>query len=136
LTFDFESVLFSTVLNSVKIKSAVTFGGIARMEYDLIRLFEHPICLDDCIPAAVVTFGTTSPNEAAVQVRWRRNPGQEENEAKLTLRWDLKALKVSIPRIEHQIQSLRERDEDQGRRTELAAVAVAAAVMAHIEPET
>jgi hypothetical protein len=41
-----------------------------------------------------------------------------------------------MPEIEGHIQSLRERDEDQGRRTELAAIIVAVAVMAHIEPAT
>jgi hypothetical protein len=106
------------------------------MEYDLIRLFDHPVWLAEFIPATVVTFGSTMPNQAVVEVQWRRSAGDTENEVALILKWDLEALKDSMPLIERHIQSLRERDEDRGRRMELAAIVVAVAVMAHIEPGT
>jgi hypothetical protein len=106
------------------------------MEYDLIRLFEHPLWLAGFIPATVVTFGTTMPNGAVIDVQWRRSAEDDKNEATLTLKWDLGLLKNYIPLVEWEIQSLRERDEDRGRRTEIAAIVIAVAVMSHIEPET
>ena len=109
---------------------------IARMEYDLIRLFDHPIWLADFIPAAVVTFGTSHQNQAVVEIQWRRSVNNSTNEVPLTLKWDIGTLKPNMPLIGRQIQSLRERNEDQGRRVELAAIVVAVAVMAHIEPDT
>ena len=33
---------------------------IARMEYDLIKLFDHPLRFRNCIPSAIVTFGGQS----------------------------------------------------------------------------
>ena len=106
------------------------------MEYDLINLFDHPVCLFELIPAVIVTLGRDGANQCVIQVQWRRCAGEPEHQVELTLKWDLDALRVKNPLIDRQIQSRRERDEDQARRTEETAVVVAIAVLAHLEPET
>ncbi len=52
------------------------------------------------------------------------------------LTWDVAALRSHFAEVEEEIAILRERDEDQATRVELAAVVVAVAVLAHIEPKT
>ncbi len=52
------------------------------------------------------------------------------------LTWDVAALRSHFAEVEDEIAILRERDEDQATRVELAAVVVAVAVLAHIEPKT
>lgn len=106
------------------------------MEYDLINLFDHPICLFELIPATVVTLGTEGTNQCVIQVEWRRSASDEATNTELTLKWDLDAIRARNPLIDRQIQSRRERDEDQATRTEETAIVVAVAVLAHIEPET
>jgi hypothetical protein len=43
--------------------------GWHAMEYDLIRLFEHPLRFRNCIPSAVVTFGGQNVGRCAIQVQ-------------------------------------------------------------------
>ena len=105
------------------------------MEYDLIRLFEHPLYMLDLIPAAIVTFGEGGVDRRVIEVQWRPSAGEPLVEADLTLSWDLDVRRVSFSMIERQLTSYRQRDHDQATRTEMAAIAVAAAVLAHIEPD-
>jgi hypothetical protein len=106
------------------------------MEYDLIRLFEHPLRFRTCIPSAVVTFGSSEVGRCSIQVQWRRSAREAVVENELLLSWDVAALRSHFAEIDEEIAILRERDEDQATRIELAAVVVAVAVMAHIEPKT
>jgi hypothetical protein len=106
------------------------------MEYDLVRLFEHPFRLHTCIPSAIVTFGKPGVDRYSIKVQWRRSTSDDRTDDELVLTWDLAALRWHIADIEEEVANLRERDDDQATRVELAAVVVAAAVMAHIEPET
>jgi hypothetical protein len=46
------------------------------------------------------------------------------------------ALRPNFGEIDEEIAILRERDEDQATRVQLASVVVAVAVMAHVEPQT
>jgi hypothetical protein len=106
------------------------------MEYDLIRLFEHPLRFRSCIPSAVVTFGGQDVGQCPIQVQWRRSAGEVAAEDELVLSWDVGRFRPHFAEIAEEISILRERDEDQARRVALAAVVVAVAVMAHIEPGT
>jgi hypothetical protein len=106
------------------------------MEYDLIRLFEHPVYLGNYIASAIVTFAEAGSSQRVIPVEWRRSAGEPLNELELTLKWDVGALRSINPLIDRELETLRERDENRGRRTELAAIAVAVAVMSHVEPET
>jgi hypothetical protein len=106
------------------------------MEFDLINLFDHPICLFEYIPATIVTLGAEGESQCVVQVEWRRSTSEKATNTKLVLKWDLDALRLRNPLIDRQIQSRRERDEDQATRTEETAIVVAVAVLAHIEPDT
>lgn len=106
------------------------------MEYDLIDLFDHPVCLFELIPAAIVTLGSEGANQCVVQVEWRRSASEEATNTELTIKWNLDAIRALNPLIDRQIQSRRERDEDQATRTEETAIVVAVAVLAHIEPGT
>jgi hypothetical protein len=106
------------------------------MDYDLIRLFEHPLRFRNCIPSAVVTFGGQNVGRVAIQVLWRRTGQEAVVEDQLVLSWDVTALRPHFAQVEEEIAILRERDEDQATRVELTAVVVAVAVMAHIEPGT
>jgi len=104
------------------------------MEYDLIALFDHPVSLFEFIPAAIVTFGAGGTNRCEIDVVWRRAAGDQEFEGRLALRWDLDAIRVNTPQIDRQLRSRLEHDDDQATRTEEAAVVVAVAVMANVEP--
>ena len=106
------------------------------MEYDLIRLFEHPLRFRNCIPSTVVTFGGQDAGRCTIQVRWRRTAQEAAVDVELILSWDVAALRPRFADVDEEIAILRERDEDQATRIELAAVVVAVAVMAHIEPGT
>jgi hypothetical protein len=106
------------------------------MEYDLLRLFEHPLRFRSCIPSAVVTFGGQDIGRCMIQVQWRHSAQAATVEDELVLTWDVSALRTQFAELDEEIAILRERDEDQATRVELAAVVVAVAVMAHIEPAT
>src|SRR4051812_43402084 len=104
------------------------------MEYDLIRLFEHPLRFRACIASAIVTFGGQAVGQCAIEVHWRASAPSAVVDDELILSWDVAALRTHFAEIDEEIAILRERDEDQATRVELAAVVVAVAVMAHIEP--
>jgi hypothetical protein len=106
------------------------------VDYDLIRLFEHPLRFRSCIPSVIVTFGGQDVGRCSIQVQWRRSAREAMIEDELMLSWDVAALRPHFAEIQEEIAILRERDEDQATRMELAAVVVAVAVMAHIEPGT
>jgi hypothetical protein len=57
-------------------------------------------------------------------------------EDELVVSWDMAALRSHFAEVEEEVAILRKRDEDQATRVELAAVVVAVAVLAHIEPQT
>ncbi len=106
------------------------------MVYDLIRLFEHPLYLCDYIAPAIVTLGSEGSDRCAIQVEWKRCAEDAASQTKLTLKWDLETIRARHPLIDRQIQSLRERDDDQATKTEGAAIAAAVAVMESLEPGT
>jgi hypothetical protein len=106
------------------------------MEYDLINLFDHPLSLFELIPATIVTLGRDNSNHCVIDVEWKRLAGEPATESKLTLKWDLDALRARNPLIDRQIETRRTRDEDQATRTEETAIVVAVAVLTHIERGT
>lgn len=106
------------------------------MEYDLIRLWEHDLCLFELIPSAIVTFEAGETNRCAVEVEWRRSAGEVSAATTVTLTWDHATLRPHLPHLDRQLRTRRDRDDDRATRTEEAAVVVAAAVLAHLEPET
>jgi hypothetical protein len=106
------------------------------MEYDLIRLFDHPLRFRNCIPSAVVTFGGGAVGRCPIEVQWRRSAREAAVAGELTLSWDVATLRGRFTEVEEEIAILRERDEDQATRVELAAVVLAVAVLSHIEPDT
>jgi hypothetical protein len=106
------------------------------IEYDLRRLFEHPLKFRWHIPSAIVTLGGQPAGQSVVRAHWRLSSSAGEQQDDLLIRWDTAALKDEVGQIEDEIAILRERDEDRAQRTELAAVVVAVALLAHLEPTT
>ncbi len=106
------------------------------MDYDLIRLCEHPLRFRSCIPSAIVTFGGGAIGRCSVQVHWQRSAAETAVDGELVFSWDIATLRSHFAEVEEEVAILQERDEDQATRVELAAVVVAAAVLAHIEPQT
>ncbi len=106
------------------------------IEYDLLRLFEHPLRFRICIPSTIVTFAGTNANQCEINVRWRSSAIADEQEENLRLYWDLSTIKQFYGEVEEDIDIIRERDEDRATQVELAAVVVAVAVMSKIEPNT
>lgn len=106
------------------------------LEYDLVRLFEHPLKFRAVIPYASVALGGSLSGEFAIEVQWRRTPRESKQNDTLVLRWDTSALRSHFAEIEDEIAIVRDRDEDIAQRTEKAAIVVAVAVMAHIEPDS
>jgi hypothetical protein len=100
----------------------------------LSRLFEHPLRFRAYIPSAIVSLGAVETNQCEIGVRWRSSTSQEEHEEDLRLSWDLAAIRQHFEEIDEEIAILRQRDEDQALRTELAAIVVAVAVMSKIDP--
>jgi hypothetical protein len=106
------------------------------MQYDLIRLFEHPLRFRGCIPSAIVALGGQDIGQSTIQVQWKRSAREATVENEMVLTWDLAALRPHFAEVDEEVAILRERDEDRATQVELAAVVVAIAVLAHIEPET
>jgi hypothetical protein len=106
------------------------------MEFDLIRLFEHPLRFYGYLPSAIMTFGGQEVGRYPVQVQSRRSARDALAERALVLTWNLATLRPRLAQIDEEIAILRDRDEDQATRIELAAVVVAVAVLAHLEPKT
>lgn len=104
------------------------------MEYDLIRLFEHPLKFRNCIPSAIVTFGGARAGKHEIEVNWKRSASEQATSEKLVMVWDTNTLRTQFAEIDEEIAILRARDEDRATRLELTAVLVAVAVMTHIDP--
>ena len=107
------------------------------MEYDLIRLVDHPLKFRRCIPAAIVIFGgNTDAGQCKIAVEWKLQASGTANNDTLTLSWDVETLRPKFAEIEEELQILRTRDYDRATQVMEAAVIVAVAVMAHVEPDT
>jgi hypothetical protein len=106
------------------------------IEYDLQRLSEHPLKFRWLLPPAIVAFGGQLAGEYAVRVQWRLSSGGDERQDGLVLRWDASRLRAESSTLEEDVAILRDRDEDRAEQIENAAVVVAIALMAHLEPET
>ncbi len=103
-------------------------------EYDLVRVFEHPLKFRAVLPYAIVALGGSLSGEHSIEVQWRSAPGEPEQNDTLVLRWDTATLKPHFAEIEEEIAIIRDRDEDIAKRMEYAAIVSAVAVMAHIAP--
>lgn len=107
------------------------------MEYDLVRLFEHPLRFRRYVPAAVVTFGgDRDAGRVEIEVEWRASAGADARVATLGLTWDVETLRPFVAEIDEELVIARTMDDDRAARVEEAAIVVAVAVMAHLEPET
>lgn len=107
------------------------------MEYDLIRLFEHPLRFRRYVPAAVVVFGDTADaGRCEIEVEWRASAGGPSGTGTLGLSWDVDALRPFVAEIDEELHIARTLDRDRATRVEEAAIVVAVAVMAHVEPQT
>lgn len=103
-------------------------------EYDLVRLFEHPLKFRLVLPYAIAALGGTSTGACAIEVEWRRSPVESAQNDSVLLRWDTASLKAHFVEIEEEVAIVRDRDDDIAKRVEHAAIASAVAVMAHIAP--
>lgn len=107
------------------------------MEYDLVRLFEHPLRFRRYVPSAIVTFGGDQDvGRVEIEVEWWASAGAERRSATLGLSWDVETLRPFVDEIDEELLIARTLDRDRARQVEETAVAVAVAVMAHVEPET
>jgi hypothetical protein len=106
------------------------------IDYDLLRLLEHPLRFREFTPSVIATFGGQAEGRIIIQLQWKPTSGADERQEELAIVWDVHALSPMLPHVEEDVAILLERDEDRARRTELAAVVVAVAVMAHVEPAT
>ena len=107
------------------------------MNYDLVQLFGHPLRFRRFIPPAIVVFGgTRDTGPCEIAVAWKPTASGTTTNTTLTLSWDVATLRPRLSEIDEELQILRTRDEDQATHVEEAAVVVAVAVMAHIEPST
>lgn len=103
------------------------------MQYDLIRLLD-PLRFRNCIPSAIALFGGKRRGGCSVGVEWKRTATNDAQKSVLRLSWDIDLLRLHLAEIEEEIEILRTRDDDRATMVELAAVVVAVAVMAHIDP--
>jgi hypothetical protein len=106
------------------------------MNYDLVRLFDHPLKFRNCLPSALVTFGGQPSAQYEVEVTWKRAAAEQPTTGTLVLTWDVATLQPHFAEITEEVEILSARDEDRETRLELTAVVIAVAVLAHIEPET
>jgi len=107
------------------------------VEYDLIRLFEHPLRFRSCIPSAIVTLGgNLDAGRCEIAVEWRSSASARPESGTLTITWDVVTLQLYFAEIAEELKIIRTRDRDRARRIENAATVVAVAVMAHAEPAT
>lgn len=107
------------------------------MEYDLVRLFEHPLRFRRFVPPAIVVFGgTQDTGRCEIAVEWKLSASGAANNSTLTLSWDIETLRPHVAEIDEELQILQSRDEDRATQVMEAAVVVAVAVMANIEPGT
>jgi hypothetical protein len=106
------------------------------LEYDLVRLFEHPLSFWRYLPGAIVAFGGNLAGQFRIKVQWKSAASAPADVAQLVLKWNTASLKSHCAEIEVQIANLRDRSEDKGQITEDGAIIVAVAVMSVLEPGT
>lgn len=107
------------------------------MEYDLVRLFEHPLKFRRFIPAAIAIFGgDKDEGEREIAVSWKCSSSDPSTDATLMLSWNVETLRPHVAEIDEELYIARNLDDDRAMRIEEASVVVAVAVMAHVEPET
>lgn len=106
------------------------------LEYDLVRVFDHPLKFRMYLPSAIVLFGGGAVGSYAVEMQWRPTPNDAVKHDTLLLRWDTAALQEHFAEIDDEIAINRKRDHDDAARTELAAVVVGVAAMSVIEAAT
>ena len=107
------------------------------MKYDLAELFLHPLRFRRFIPSAIVVFGgANDTGQREIAVEWKACATDTPHDATLTLSWDVATLRPRCAEIDEEPQILRTRDDDRATWVEEAAVIVAIAVLANLEPET
>jgi tetratricopeptide (TPR) repeat protein len=107
------------------------------MNCDLVWLFGHPLKFRRFILSAIATFGGNEDiGQREIAVEWKESNTDVAHSATLTLMWNLATLRKHFAEIDEELQILRTRDDDQATRVMEAAVLVAVAVMAHVEPGT
>jgi hypothetical protein len=107
------------------------------MNYDLVWLFMHPLKFRRFIPSAIVTFGGTGEiGQCEIAVEWKASSADLVQSGTLTLMWNLATLRQHSTEIDEDLEILRTRDDDRATQVMEAAVIVAVAVMAHVEPGT
>jgi hypothetical protein len=105
------------------------------MEYDLVRLFKHALRFRRFVPPAIVVFGgSQDTGRCEIAVEWKESASGATNNSTLSLSWDIETLRPHVAEIDEELQILRTRDEDRATQIMEAAVVVAVAVMANIEP--
>ena len=106
------------------------------MEYDLLRICDHPLMMDDYLAPAIIVFGGLEVAEYQLEVRWRIAASAAELTDTLVIRWNLDRLEKKVPNLRRKIENMLERDHARWRHIEDAAVVVTAAVLANIVPGT
>lgn len=107
------------------------------MNYDLVRLFEHPLKFRRFIPAAIVVFGgNNDAGQCEIAVNWKAFAADVPHDATLTLSWDVATLRPHFAELDDELRIMRTRDADRATQVEDAAVVIAVAVLANIEPDT
>src|SRR5262245_20444609 len=80
--------------------------GSPAMNYDLVRLFEHPLKFRNCIPSAIVAFGGQSSGQYEVEVNWKRVAGEQLTSEKLILTWDTTILRPLFAEVDDEVAIL------------------------------
>src|SRR5438874_2190644 len=106
------------------------------MEYDLLKILDHPLMIDDLLAPAIIAFGGLAVTEYRLEVRWRLSASTAEQTDTLVIRWNLDLLEKRLPNLRRKIENMMARDAFRSLQTEYAAVIVTAAVLANIEPGT
>jgi hypothetical protein len=76
------------------------------MEYDLIRLFEHPLGFRNCIPSAIVVMGGDEQGECAIQVNWKRRRRARADRVELILKWNVAPIRQRYASLEDEVAIL------------------------------
>ncbi|MBX9580260.1 MAG: hypothetical protein K2X87_08120 [Gemmataceae bacterium] len=107
------------------------------MEYDLFRLFDHPLRFRRYIPSAIVVLGgDRDAGRCEIGVEWRTSASGPVGGGTLGLSWDVATLRPFVAEVEEELLIARTRNRDRASQVEEAAVVVAVAVLAQIEPAT
>jgi hypothetical protein len=106
------------------------------MEYDLVRLFEHPMMFRLFIPSAIAVFGGTDVGRIAVSVESRESASAQAVGLDLGISWDVASLRPRFAEVDEEVFICRELDEDHAEKIERAAVVVAVAVLSCVDPTT